>query len=305
MTRTIDPEIHGADLRISCLADFVELEAFKEGASRTEAEIADFIGDCNWERLLAPRYEGGELNFAQHADAQESSRERAAAVLVVIEQRRNFLGDFYPFDLGPGRRVQPSRDANAYLWYLFVSLLHGLDIPDIPRPSQEFEKVVATCLITAGLPALTVGTAAGFGNFATKVDGIAEGFPGLVVTVDEAVVSRSQNDAGIDTFGMFRCGRDNRHAQWAFIGQSTVGKSDSWSMKIHEPKPLFWRDVFGRRIIPIPFFATPHHIPDDYLFSLDYHGRCLLDRIRLATWTKELPDSFDTYANAIAQLVLE
>lgn len=305
MNQSIDPEIHGADLRLSCLADFIELGAFKYGNSGTEADIADYIGDCGWETLLEPRYEGPGLSFARHADAQENSRDRATAVLQLIEQRHLLLGEAYPFKFGPGRCVVPSREANAYLWYLFVSLLHGLNVPDIPTPSDEFERVVANCLAWAGLAAVTVGTSAGFGNFKAKVDSIAEKFPGLVVTIDEAVMSRSQNDAGIDTFGMLPCGRDNRHAQWAFIGQSTVGKSDSWPKKIHEPKPPFWRDVFGRRIIPIPFFATPHHISDDYLLSLDYHSCCLLDRIRLTTWTKEVPNSFDAYADAVANIVLE
>jgi len=303
--RTIDPEIHGTDLRLSCLADFFELEAVKYGNSGTEADIADYIGDWDWETLLEPRYEGGGLSFARLADAQERSRERAAAVLQLIDQRRLLLRDAYPFDFGSGRRIELRREAHIYLWYLFVSLAHGLRIPDVPAPSEEFERVVAGCLTNAGLPAIAVGTSTGIGNFEAKVAAIAERFPGLVTTLDQAIVSRSQNDGGIDTFGMFLCGQDNRHAQWAFVGQATVGKSESWSKKIHEPKPPFWRDVFGQRIIPIPFFATPHHIPDDYLRSLDYHERCLLDRIRLTTWTKELPGSFEDYADAIAQIVLE
>jgi hypothetical protein len=306
MNRSIDPEIHGSDLRISCLADFVELEAFKGNASRTEAEIADYIGDCGWERLLEPRYEGAGIDpYVRHADAQDNNRERASAVLTLIEQRRAILGEAYPFEFGPGRRVERQREAKVYLWYLFVSLVHGLNLPDVPLPSEEFEKVVAIGLQHAGLPSVTVGTAAGAGNFEVKVRSMAEQFRGLVATIDEALVSRSQNDGGIDTFGMFRCGIDNRHAQWVFIGQSTVGKSESWLKKIHEPNPVFWEDVFGGRVIPIPFFATPHHIPDDFLLYLTRHKRCLIDRIRLTNWTSNPPNSFDDYEEIVRQLVLD
>jgi hypothetical protein len=306
MNVTIDPDIHGSDLRISCLADFVELEAFMGAASRTEAEIADYIGDCEWERLLEPRYKGPGVEPAiRHADTQDRNRDRASAVLTLVEQRRAILGDAYPFEFGPGRCLKRQREAKVYLWYLFVSLVHGLNIPDIPSPPEEFEKVVAVGLQEAGLPSVSVGTAVGLGNFEARVQSVADQFHGLVATIDQALLSRSQNDGGIDTFGMFRCGIDNRHAQWVFIGQSTVGKSESWLKKIYEPNTSFWEDVFGSRVIPIPFFATPHHIPDDFLLYLKRHKRCLLDRIRLTNWTKAAPDSFDRYQTVVRQLVLD
>jgi hypothetical protein len=64
--------------------------------------------------------------------------------------------------------------------------------------------------------------------------------------------------------------------------------------------------LFDERIIPIPFFATPHHIPGDYLQKLAAdHDCCIFDRIRLATWTPEPPRSFAAFEAAIRAVELE
>lgn len=306
MNRTIDPDIYGADLRVSCVADFLELEAFTSGTSRTEADLADYIGDFDLQRLLEPRYKGGELDeYDRPGESQERSRERASAVFTLLEQRESILGERYPFEVSGGRRLRRINDADVYLWYLFVSLSHALDVPGVPVPSTEFEKIVAVGLSEAGLPSLTVGTSTGAGNFQAKVNAMTAYFAGLVATVDDVVISRHQNDGAIDSFGMFECGSDKRHGQWAFIGQSTVGKSESWLKKIYEPNSKFWSSVFGQRLVPIPFFATPHHIQDDYLISLSKHDRCMLDRIRLVNWTQVAPASFAGYEAIMSGVVLE
>jgi hypothetical protein len=306
MNCAIEPEVYGADLRHSCLADFLELEAANQGESRSEADLADYIGDSNWHRLLEPRFTGGGIDAFVNADTpQDRSRDRAAAVINVVEQRSSMLGAKYPFSLTENRRVVRSAAGESYLWFLFVSLAHGLDVGAVPDPATEFEKVVAVGLSSAGLPSLTVGTSAGTRDFSRKVHSIAESFESLVPTLDDAVHSRAQNDGGIDTFGMLRCGRDRRHAQWAFIGQSTVGKTESWLKKIAEPKPRFWKDVFGGRIIPVPFFATPHHVPNDYMHKLADEERCIIDRIRLATWTQNPPESYAAYEQVMRHIELE
>lgn len=306
MNCALEPGVYGKDLRLSCLADFLELEAAIRGRSRSEADLADDIANNEWRRLLEPRYTGGGMEESSQAgELQDESRERAAEVLSVIEQRAELLGQTYPFQLADQRLLR--REANgSYLWFLFVSMSHGLGVPDAPDSTVEFEKVVAGALTFAGIPAITVGTVAGSGDFAEKVRSIANEFAGLVPTLDQAIHSVSQNDGGIDTFGMLRCGRDRRHAQWAFVGQSTVGQTESWKTKIHEPLPPFWQRVFGGRIIPIAFFATPHHIPNDYLHKLAAdHDRCIFDRIRLASWTPAPPPSFAAYEIAMGALRIE
>lgn len=303
MAPVIDPEIYGKDLRISCLADFLEQQAVKGNPSMSKSDLADLIENKRWHILLEPRLEGAGMDFQRLGDAQDQSIERAGEVFQLIARRQQLLTDLYPFDIS-GNRVIRTRDANSYIWFLSVSLLHGLSAEFGTKPSRDFEGTVTECLISAGLPSVTVGTSVCERDFKAKVDAIASHFPELVNTVQDAVISRSQQDGGIDTFSMLHCKGDNRHGQWAFIGQSTVGKTESWAKKIHEPKPNLWNKIFGERIIPLPFFATPHHITDEYLKALHQdHQSCIIDRIRLVSWMKNIPDKFDLYHSTLAALV--
>ncbi len=273
----------------------------------SEEDLADFIRDRMWVRLLEERWQGPGVELDETTNLQDRSRSRAAAVIGVIEQRQHLLEDLYPFALTGGRRLQQVNEGAAYLWHLYISMAHGLQINGVPTPTMEFERSVAARLEAAGIPAASVGTAVGMPSFGEKVDALARNFRGLVPTLDDVIISQFQKDGGIDTFGMFRCGADRRAAQWAFIGQSTVGRSDDWHRKIHEPKPKFWSKVFGERLLPMPFFATPHHIAEPYFSKLaqDYEDRCLLNRVRLTYWTRGVPDSFVDYRDALLNLQLE
>jgi len=305
MTREINLELHGQDLRASCLADHIELQAIN-GNAFTEAELADYIEDSSWTRLLEPKYVGDGYEHALTGERQDRSREAAKRVTEILDRRKALLDAKYPFIKNRGRLEAIADTGEVYLWFLFVSLCHGFNIKDIPTPASQFEIAVSNGLNNTGLSAITVGTAGMGNNFDLRVSQITQEFPHLVPTLDEAVRARSLNDGGIDTFATLRCAKDTRHGHWAFIGQSTVAKSDDWKRKIHEPLPGFWSKVFGERIKPIPFFATPHHIPDDYLHSLfQNHGHCLLDRVRLTLWTSDTPDSFAAYKSALNGIILQ
>lgn len=306
MTRDIDVEIHGQDLRISCLADYVELQAATTANSFSEAELADYIDNCNWQRILEAKYVGDGHELQRTGDRQEKSREAAKRVLEVLEQRQFILGDRYPFAIERGRRVRKAGQGEIYLWYLFISLAHGLQLSGVPDPAKEFEKVVSLSLNNAGIPSITVGTSTAGAEFENRISEITTHFPHLVGALDDTVRSRFLNDGGVDTFGALKCETDMRHGHWAFIGQSTVAKSDVWLAKIHEASPDFWHKVFGERVHAVPFFATPHHIQDDYLHLLfQNHRRCMLDRIRLTIWTPSLPDSFSSYQAAFGGVTLQ
>lgn len=308
MIQEIDLEIHGQDLRSSCLADYIEAQSAKGIESFTEADLADRIDDSDWHRLLEPKFTGGELGVGcvRTGEKQDYSREAAKRVFAIISQRSHILGDKYPFETLHGRLKCKQDEGLVYLWFLFVSLIHGFKLKGVPDPALEFEKVVAHSLDGAGLPSMTVGTANQGKGFKGRIFSITQRFPHLVEALDGVVHSRHANDGGIDTFGSFLCGNDTRHGHWAFIGQATVGKSDIWKQKIQEAFPNFWRKVFSERIVAIPFFATPHHIQDDYLALLFQNNeRCLLDRIRLTQWTQKVPDSFLEYKNAIEAVELQ
>lgn len=305
MTIEINTEMHGQDLRASCLADCIEFQAFKGVPSFSESDLADYINDCDWHRILESKYIGGGLDPIRTGDRQDKSREAARRVFDILGQRGNLLQERYPFILNMGRLTLIPQEGNVYLWYLFVSLVHGFQLTGVPDPATEFEKSVTVGLCNAGLPSVTVGTSTRHGSFDSRVEDIIGTFPHLVGTLDQVVRSRYLNDGGIDTFSSFPCATDTRHGHWAFIGQSTVARSDDWLRKIYEAKPDFWHQVFGQRIKAIPFFATPHHIQDDYLNALfQDHGRCLLDRIRLTLWTSEAPASFRDYEAALQAVAL-
>lgn len=300
MTREINLEMHGQDLRASCFADFIEFQAFRGMTAFSEADLADYINDSDLYRILESKYIGKDLDPVRTGDRQDKSREAARRILDILGQRAQLLQGRYPFELQRGRLKPRPGEENVYLWYLFVSLAHGFDLKGVPDPATEFERAVTVGLCNAGLPSITVGTSALSRDFDARVGEITQSFPHLVGTLDQVVRSRYLNDGGIDTFASLPCASDTRHGHWAFIGQSTVGKSDDWPRKIHEAKPNFWHEVFGQRIEAIPFFATPHHIQDDFLNALfQDHRRCLLDRIRLTLWTREAPTSFREYQDAL------
>ena len=95
---------------------------------------------------------------------------------------------------------------------------------------------------------------------------------------------------------------DLRPGTWGFIGQATVAKSDSWGVKITEPRPYSWARRVGTWIPPLPFLAVPHHVERPMMQKLTYDGQAVvLDRLRLVRFKEEN----DVDEREVIQAVLE
>jgi hypothetical protein len=308
MKFSVNPDHQGPDLRLPCLADYLELQAIKGPFSYNEAYLADFIRDNGWTRLLKHRVTNGpDTSDEDLTDAQERDicLEHATSVFDVIKQRLLILGDNYPFSIDEHSRLTWSKSKNSYLWLLCLSILHAARINFEDPLHNQFERSVTTAFRDKGLEATTIGTSAGTRNLQSCLDNICQQFPNLKATPDAAYHRVHANDSGGDTFAMLTMERDNRPSKWAFIGQSTVAQSSDWGRKITEVHPNSWNRYFADSILTIPFFATPYHVENRYLKLLNQdHGTGIFDRLRLSAWLNDTPDTIDGLLEKIVELDL-
>lgn len=284
MFAEVNPDLQGADLRHSCLADHLEFQAIIGGSSFSEKELADRIENSSWLRILSPRLSTDPaINHDKLSlgDYQDKCLDVAQQIFGLIDQRQQILGDAYPFERKNFSKIHLKHEEGSYLWLLALSLAHGHNLALSEFPHRSFETAVTAAINGVGMDAFNIGTATG-GSFDETLGQIQGHFSCLAATPDNVRRSLSANDGGGDTIAMLPIENDVRHGHWIFVGQSTVGKSDSWCKKIHEVKTEMWRNSFADRVIAIPFFATPYHVSDHYLQLLvNNEQRCIWDRLRL------------------------
>lgn len=105
---------------------------------------------------------------------------------------------------------------------------------------------------------------------------------GLEAAPDAAPRLARAHDAGVDVLGHLGWENGLRPGTWAFIGQVTVGKSDTWTRKIEEPGPQPWSRRLGAWIPPLPFLAVPHHVEGPTMEMPASEGPAVvLDRLRV------------------------
>lgn len=92
MTREINPEMHGQDLRASCLADCIEFQAFRGMMAFSEADLVDYINDSDLHRILESKYIGKDLDPVRTGDRQDKSREASRRILDILGQREKVNG---------------------------------------------------------------------------------------------------------------------------------------------------------------------------------------------------------------------
>ena len=97
---------------------------------------------------------------------------------------------------------------------------------------------------------------------------------GLKAAPDAAPRRVWAHDEGVDVLCHLGWEEDLRPGTWGFIGQGTVGRSDSWSTKIKEPSPREWKIFIGTRVPPSAFLAVPHHVERPTMAWLTSKVRC-------------------------------
>ena len=291
-----EPDVYGQYARASLLADYVELLVLKEQPVR-RAALADFLADNgrSWDLDLIRSAERQVTDekpgpISEHID---EAGDRASIVFEQMKERSNVLGCRYPFTItDAGEVLPPSPGSNPksspYVSILMLTIAHAFNVHSPHRPEELFEGIVTRVLRSRGLR--STGLAAHRrkrGSFG-EVLRIACQEVGLKAAPDAAPRLTHAHDEGVDVLCHLAWEEDLRPGTWGFIGQVTVGKSDSWGRKISEPKPGPWARRTGTWIPPLPFLAVPHHVERPMMEKLaSDNDAVVLDRLRLVRWFKD------------------
>jgi hypothetical protein len=306
---TIDA--YGRYARASNLADHLELLALL-GQRLSRSALADLVSDRSWVAKLDELFEGGSLHrrgdFEEPTDedgeatGEEPGIAQAGRVFDVLDERSDLLGASYPFMVGDDLRVAEGVDPHdsPYIALLAITLAHAHQLATKYDPKQVLEDVVTEALSARGLEAINVGGISREGHDFRETIRRSGAAVNLQPTPAAAVTLTYAKEEGVDTLAHLPWG-DYRTGAWAFIGQATCGRSDSWSAKIDQPKPETWKLLLNCGILPLPFLAVPHHVePAHWAKLMQDHGKLVLDRIRLARFR----DGLTTGETAIIDAVL-
>ena len=292
------PELntYGPYARASLLADYVELLALK-GQPVKRATLADFLADNGWnlELIQLPESDsvGGELRTL--SEQLDEAHEVASVVFRQIDERHDVLAERYPFEIKDDSIVLDccvDLEGSAYAAVLSLTIVHAFNVNSRHRPDELFERIVLTVLETRGLSSAGVAVHRRQGRSFENALRIACEAVGLKADPDAAPRRRRAHDEGVDILCHFGWEADLRPGTWGFIGQVTVGRSDSWETKIKEPSPDQWRLFTGTRVPPSPFLAVPHHVerPTMEFLTSKSSGAVVLDRLRLVGFKDGVDD---------------
>lgn len=304
-------EAYGTYARRSALADALEVQTFSSSSpSISRAELADYIRDSNWTRLL-----GEQFSFPDEADVglgEEIDASNAAALSVfdVLRERKEILRNRYPFEVS-GERVQfldAEGSGRAYCLFLAVTTLHAYNIATADlEPRQYFEDLVTTSLARKGLVAGNLGRARrGSSGLAEAVYEIGT-HCGLSPSPDSAIVRQRAQEEGVDVIAHLKWG-DSRPLHWVFIVQATCGKSDTWYSKLHDASELMWKNLLGLRVLPRAVLAVPHHMQSNtasYLVEKGNGQKLVLDRLRLCEMDSDGIERADDLMSALNEIEIK
>ena len=316
MITSPEPDIYGQYARASLLADYVELIAL-QGQSVRRSIVADFLSDTDdtWDLgLIRPAESGTFDEESRGLGGQiDKAQEDASIVFRQIAERNYILADRYPFEISGdivslGSNVD--RESNPYVAVLALTVAHAFKVASACRTRalfDLFERTVTSVLRARGLP--TVGLAAvrrGVGSFEDALRAACECI-GLKAAPDAAPTLAKAHDEGGDVLCHFGWEQDLRPGTWGFIGQVTVGKSDSWRAKIKEPSPATWARLTGTWVQPMPFLAVPHHVERPMMEKLTVDGgqAIVLDRLRLVRFKNRTSAEEQKVIQAVLQEDIE
>ena len=312
MITSPEPDIYGQYARASLLADYVELIAL-QGQSVRRSTVADFLSDTDdtWDLgLIRPAESGPFDEESRGLGVQiDKAQEDASIVFRQMAERNYILADRYPFEISGdivslGREVD--QESNPYVAVLALTVAHAFNVASACRPAALFERTVTSVLRARGLP--TVGLAAvrrRVGSFEDALRAACERI-GLKAAPNAAPTLTMAHDEGVDVLCHYGWEQDLRPGTWGFIGQVTVGKSDSWRTKIKEPSPATWARLTGTWVPPMPFLAVPHHVERPMMEKLTVDGQAIvLDRLRLVRFKNRTSAEEQKVIQAVLQEDIE
>jgi len=278
------------------LADYVELLALK-GEPVRRATLADFLADNDWrldhfKLIQSPESDHLDGESGVLSDQLDEADEMASIVFRQMDERRDVLADQYPFEVTDETVTLSSHielDTNAYTVVLALTIAHAFQVDSMHRPAELFERTVVKVLRARGLLSAGLAMCRRKGHsFEAALRETCQQV-GLNAAPDAAPRRVWAHDEGVDVLCHLDWEEDLRPGAWGFIGQVTVGRSDSWSTKIKEPNPSEWKIFIGTRVPPSPFLAVPHHVERRTMDWLTSKGEAVvLDRLRLVRFKEEI-----------------
>ena len=316
MMRNLNPDIYGQYARASLLADYIELIAL-QGQPVRRSTVADYLSktDDIWDLGLIRSNESGPLDEeSRELSKQDKARANARTVFRQMDERHYILADRYPFEISGdivslGSSVD--RESHPYVAVLALTVAHAFKVCSAGRSRalfDLFERTVASVLHARGLP--TVGLAAvrrggGVSSFEDALRAACERI-GLKAAPDAAPTLAKAHDEGVDVLCHLGWEEDIRPGTWGFIGQVTVGRSDSWRTKIKDPSPATWALLTGTWVPPMPFLAVPHHVERPMMEKLTVDGQAIvLDRLRLVRFKNRTSAEEQKVIQAVLQEDIE
>lgn len=304
-----EPDTYGQDARASLLADYVELLALKGGEVK-QTIVADFLAENDWNLQLIEEANGEFEPPASFAEKRDAAGEDAGIVFEQIAERREVLSTRYPFvssEDGISLRQGVNVEESVYVALLTITIAHAFGVRPTDYVASVFERAVSKVLAGRGLRSVCFA----------EIRRNAPSFPAAVKQACDAVGLRANPDAvprrthaqdeGVDV--LFYLNWEyarTRPGAWAFIGQATVGRSESWWNKINEPSPKAWGPRIGSILLPLPFLAVPHHVERRTLQKLTIDGDALvLDRLRLAQFKQDVNDDERATIRAVTDQEVE
>ncbi len=293
MITASDLNTYGRYARASLLADLVELLALK-GEPVKRAVLADFLADTSldFELIQSAESDTADSDATPLSERLDGAHESASVVFEQINERHNVLACRYPFETtGETVTYNGSVDfeESAYIAVLAITLAHAYSVQSQHQPHEMFERIVAKVLRLRGL--LASGMAAhrrAGGTFESALQNACKE-AGLKATPNAVPRRKRAHDEGVDILSHFRWEEELRPGTWGFIGQVTVGSSDSWEKKINEPSPNQWKSLTGTWVPPSPFLAVPHHVERSTMEWLTSKSEAIvLDRLRLVGYKDEI-----------------
>ena len=282
------PELntYGPYARASLLADYVELLALK-GQRVQRDMLADFLADAGWNFHLIQMPEGDGADGAVSAlsDQLDEAHDVASVVFRQLDERQSVLAERYPFKVTDYAVLLDSRvdlAESGYAVVLALTIAHAFGVSSMHRPHEMFERIVKNVLATRGLSSAGVAMHRRQGHSFEHALRTACDEVGLKADPHAAARHAQAHDEGVDVLCHLRWEEDLRPGTRAFIGQVTVGRSDTWETKAKEPSPESWKLFTGTRVTPLPFLAVPHHVERPMMQLLvEKAGAVVLDRLRL------------------------
>lgn len=309
MIARLDPDTYGQYARASLLADYVELLALKrKGHEVRRSIVADFLADNDWNLELIDLPADRQPDDGLTTTLSERRDDAGSAASIVFEQlmeRHDVLEGRYPFEVsehGVSLRPDFDHESSSYVAALAITIAHAFRVLPLTKVAPLFERMVTAVLRDRGLRSVCLAEVRRSGqSFEDALIDACEAV-GLKATPNAAPTLVHAHDEGVDV--ICHLGWDGptlRAGTWGFIGQATVGRSDTWLRKIKEPSPSSWARRIGTRIRPLPFLAVPHHVEQPTMVKLtDDADAMVLDRLRLVQFKEDVVGDEQDVIRAVA-----